>query len=374
MVLGVFAFLYSLALAIPVQVRDISELWRTRGYAWFGDVLGQIVDGFSFLWGSAVTNEGYRVAPVSGWPTVVFTVLLVGLTYASLRSAAEDPYAVAGRVLSVSLLAGGLTNLFVVVQTVLGIRGGLESLRTIIWALPEDGIWLGLVVGVFGGYVAYAAAAFAQVAAIALRRGADGATARGAADHDPGWDRAARIATWGALPLLVLALVGGFVWDYGPDVDPYGAVVDARQAWIRLVWFGHASLSAPHNPYSLSGELDASYWLPRALSSVVLVLLVWLAIALVVRRWQRVGAPGLISAIVLCWSMVTVVAAVVGIAEGTFVRQDEFAGTGPYWAFEVADQAIRFAACVGWATGVAVVLAHRFTRGARADVEAERER
>ena len=35
-VLGVFAFLYSFVLAIPVYVSDVAELWRARGHAWFG--------------------------------------------------------------------------------------------------------------------------------------------------------------------------------------------------------------------------------------------------------------------------------------------------------------------------------------------------
>lgn len=371
MVLGVFAFLYSLALAIPVYIGDISALWSARGHAWFGGVLGRMVDGFSFLWGSAVMNEGYPVAPTSGWPTVVFVVLLVTLVYASLRTASDSVYAVAGRVLCASVLAGGLTNLFVVVQTVLGVRGGLESLPTVIWAVPDDGIWLGLVVGVFGGYAAYAAAAFARVAALALHsdRGPDDpATAT-----EGGWRRAVQVSTWGALPTLVLALVGGFVWDYGPDADPFGADIGSREAWVRLVWFAHASLSAPHNPHSLSGSFDTSVWLPRTLTSAVLVVLVWLVVALVVAGWNRRGRPGGLCVVVQLWAVVTVLAAVVGLLEGALVPQDDFALASHYWALDTAAQGIRFGACFGWMTGVAVLLALRLSRGARTDVEEEIE-
>ncbi|MEI7057229.1 hypothetical protein WBG06_15500 [Nocardioides sp. CCNWLW239] len=366
--LGVFAFLYSLVLAIPVYIGDIRELWTSRGHAGFGELLGRLVDGFSFLWGSAVTSEGYPVAPASGWPTVVFVVLLVGLVYASARTASESPYFVAGRVLCVGLLVGGLTNLFVVVQTVLGIRGGLASMPTIIWAVPDDGIWLGLVVGVLGGYVALAAAAFAQFAAAALRGGGTVASAGPEAPVDRGWARAARIATWGALPMLVLALVGGFVWDYDPEADPYGADIEPREAWVRLIWFAHARLSGPHNPHSLSGEFATTDWLPRTLSSAVLVVLVWLAMLLIVARWQRVGAPGAVSAVLQLWAVTTVAAAVVGLAEGALVPEEEFAMSARLWALEVAGQAVRFAACFGWLSGVAAVLAHRLSRGAQTDV------
>ena len=369
MVLGVFAFLYSVVLAIPVYVGDISALWSARGHAWFGDVLGRMVDGFSFLWGSAVMNEGYPVAPTSGWPTVVFVVLLVALVHASLRTASDGVYAVAGRVLCASVLAGGLTNLFVVVQTVLGIRGGLESLPTVIWAVPDDGIWLGLVVGVFGGYAAYAAAAFARVAAIALR--GDDETDGSVTAPTAGRARAAQVATWGALPTLALALVGGFVWHYGPDADPYGADIEPRQAWVRLVWFAHASLSPPHNPHSLSGSFDTSVWLPRTLTSAVLVVLVWLVVALVVAGWQRRGTPGGLCVVVQLWAVVTLLAAVVGLLEGALVPQDDIALASHYWALDTAAQGIRFGACFGWATGVAVLLALRLSRGARADVEEE---
>jgi hypothetical protein len=220
--------------------------------------------------------------------------------------------------------------------------------------------------------VAYAAAAFVQVAAVALRTGGtDDSAAPEASNQDPGWARAARIATWGALPLLVLALVGGFVWDYGPDLDPYGARVDPRQAWIRLVWFAHASLSAPHNPYSLSGEFDTSIWLPRTVSSAVLVVLVWLAMLLMVSRWQRARTPGALCVVVQCWGVVAVLAALVGLIEGALVREEEFAVTAQLWALEVAAHGVRFAAVFGWTIGVAVVLAYRFSRGARADVEAK---
>lgn len=368
MVLAVFAFLYSLALAIPVYIEDVSALWTARGHAWFGEVLGRMVDGFSFLWGSAVMAEGYPVAPASAWPTAVFVVLLMALVYASLRTASDGVYAVAGRVLCASVLAGGLTNLFVVVQTVLTIRGGLASLPAVIWALPDDGIWLGLVVGVFGGYAAYAVAVFARVAALAPHgdRGTDDFVAA----LEGGWARAVRVATWGALPTLVLALVGGFVWNYGPDADPYGADISPRQAWVRLVWFAHASLSAPHNPYSLSGSFDTSIWLPRTVTSAVLVVLVWLALLLVVARWPPGGGPGLLCIVVVCWGVVTVLAATAGLVEGALVQQEEFAGSAWYWALETAADGVRFAAAFGWLTGVAVALAHRLSRGEQTDVEA----
>ncbi|MGH3353939.1 MAG: hypothetical protein ACRDPS_24975 [Nocardioides sp.] len=362
-------------MAIPVYVGDVSELWNSRGQAWFGDVLGRMVGSFSFLWGSAVTDETYSVAPASAWPTLVFVVLLASLVYISLRTASDGPSGVGWRVLCVSLLAGGLTNLFVVVQSVLDISGGLEPLPAIIWAVPEDGIWLGLVVGVFGGYATYAAATVAQLAAIAMRRsgGSDDSSGAPEAKHEAfGWARASRVATWGALPILALALAGGFLWDYDAEADPYGADIGAREAWVRLVWFAHASLAAPHNPHSLSGDFDTSVWLPRTLSSAVLVVLVWLAMLLVVALWQRAGTPGVPAAVVQCWGVVVVIATVVGLTEGAFARGDEFA-TAHYWALEVGGQGVRFAAFFGWLAGVAVVLAHRFSRGARADAEAEVE-
>ncbi|MFJ9389309.1 hypothetical protein ACIRON_10855 [Nocardioides sp. NPDC101246] len=367
-VLSVFAFLYSFVLAIPVYVDDVSALWSARGHAWFGDVLSRLVDGFSFLWGSAVMNEGYPVAPVSAWPTVVFVLLLVVLVYAILRTGSDGPYAVAGRVLCACLLAGGLTNLFVVVQTILDIRGGLEALPSVIWALSDDGIWLGLVVGVFGAFAAYLAAVLAVLATLALRDG-DGTTEPITLPEDR-WAGAAHVATWGALPMLVVALVGGFVWDYGPDADPYGADISSRQAWVRLIWFAHASLTAPHNPHSLSGSFDTSVWLPRTLTSAALVVLVWLAIRLLVARWSRAGGPTALGIVLQCWGVVAVLAAVVGLCEGALVRQEEFAGAASYWALETVADGVRFAVCFGWITGVAVALAHRFSKGIQTDVEA----
>ncbi|GGU40121.1 hypothetical protein [Nocardioides albus] len=374
-VLGVLAFFYSLALAIPVSVEAVWQLWETRGLNWMGVLVGRMVDGFTFLWGSAVTHGGYVVTPVSIWPTVVFVVLLASLVYLSLRTASENAYSVAGRVLCASVLTGGLTNLFVVLQATAGGRGGLDALPSLIWALPDDGIWIGAVMGVLGGYAALVAAAFGQVASIALR--ADATDDSDMSPKEPlehvGRGRAMRIATWGTLPLLVVALVGGFVWDYGPDADPYGARLDSVQAWIRLVWFGHASLSGPHNPHSLSGEFDTSVWLTRTLSSAVLVALVWLVMLLMVSRWQGERRPGVLCVVVQCWGVVAVLAALVGMVEGALVRQEAFATTAPLWALEVAGQGVRFGAVFGWATGVAVILAHRFSRGARADAEAEGE-
>lgn len=367
-VLSVFAFLYSFVLAIPVYISDITALWSARGHAWFGEVLARLMDGFSFLWGSAVTNEGFSPAPVSGWPTLVFIVMLVALVYASLRTGSDSPVAVGGRVLCASVLAGGLTNLFVAVQTVLATGGGLGSLPWVIRAVTDDGVWLGLVVGVLGGYAASVVAVFLAFAAIALR--GDRETVGPADAQAIRWRWAAQVGTWGTLPLLVVVLVGGFVWDYGPDADPYGTDISPRQAWVRLVWFAHASLTAPHNPHSLSGSFDTSVWLPRTLTSAALVVLVWLATLLVVARWTRAGAPGVLGIVLQCWGVVVALAAVLGLCEGALVPPEEFAGSATHWALETVAAGVRFGVCFGWISGVAVALAYRLSRGAEADVEA----
>lgn len=362
---AVFAWFYSFALAVPVDTGSVSALWQARGHEWFGAFLAQMLDGLSFLWGSVIRYE-YAVAPDSAWPVLVFVVLLSVLVYASLRTGADGPYAVAGRVLGASLLAGGMTNLFVIVGDVTASPDGAAMLSGMVWSLPDDGIWLGLGLGLVGGVVAAHVVALAQLTAAAMEQGerddspAPVETPRLSAAQ--GRARAVWVATWGALPTLALALVGGFAWDYGPDVYS-DAAVGARQAWVQMVWFAHASLAAPDDPYSLGGTFDTLIWLPRTLSSVVLVALIWLAIRLLMARWQRGVEPSALGVVMRCWGMVAVLAVVVGLVEGAVLPAPELALPAYTRAFDNVADALRFAACFGWATGVAVALALRLSGG-----------
>jgi hypothetical protein len=370
-VVAVFAWFYSFALAVPIDTGSVSALWQARGHEWFGAFLAQMLDGLSFLWGSVIRYE-YAVAPDSAWPVLVFVVLLSVLVYASLRTGADGPYAVAGRVLGASLLAGGMTNLFVILGDVTASPDGAAMLSGMVWSLPDDGIWLGLSLGLVGGVVAAHVVALAQLTAAAMEQGEG--------DDSPapvetprlspaqGRARAVRVATWGALPTLALALVGGFAWDYGPDVYS-DAAVGARQAWVQLVWFAHARLAAPDDPYSLGGTFDTLIWLPRTLSSVVLVALIWLAIRLMMARWQRGVEPSALGVVMRCWGMVAVLAVVVGLVEGAVFPAPELALPAYTRAFDNVADALRFAACFGWATGVAVALALRLSGGSVTEPE-----
>ena len=365
---AVFGWFYSFALAVPIDTGSVSTLWEARGHAWFGALLARMLDGLSFLWGSVVRYE-YAVAPESAWPVLVFVVLLSGLVYASLRTGGDGAYAVAGRVLGASLLAGGLTNLFVILDTIRASADPAAMLSAMVWSLPDDGVWLGLGLGLVGGVVAAHVVALAELAAAAVDRGERDDSPAPVTTPSPAQARAraVRVATWGALPTLALALGGGFVWDYGPDVYS-DASVDGRQAWVQVVWFAHASLAAPDDPYSLGGTFDTLIWLPRTLSSVVLVALLWLAIRLVVARWQRGAAPSALGVVVRCWGMVAVVTVVVALVEGAVVPGPELAPPAhalPAYtrAFDNVADALRFAAFFGWATGVAVALALRLSGG-----------
>ncbi|MFI5625304.1 hypothetical protein ACIA03_17695 [Nocardioides sp. NPDC051685] len=369
-VVAVFAWFYSFALAVPVDTGSVSSLWQARGHAWFGAFLARVLDGLSFLWGSVVRYE-YAPAPESAWPALVFVVLLSGLVYASIRTGGDGAYAVAGRVLGASLLAGGLTNLCVIVEDVVASPFGAAQLSAMAWSRPDDGIWLALSLGVVGGVVAAHVVTLVQLAAAvsarAEREDSPSSAKVPKLNRAQGRVRAVRGATWGVLPTLALALGGGFVWDYGPDVYS-DAAVDARQGWVHVVWFAHASLAAPDDPYSLGGTFDTLIWLPRTLSSVVLVALIWLAIRLVVARWQRDGEPSMLGVVMLCWGMVAVLAVVVGLVEGAVFPVPELAPPAynpPAYirAFDNVADALRFAVFFGWATGVAVALALRLSGG-----------
>ena len=368
---AVFAWFYSFALAVPIDTGSVSALWQARGHEWFGAFLAQMLDGLSFLWGSVIRYE-YAVAPDSAWPVLVFVVLLSVLVYASLRTGADGPYAVAGRVLGASLLAGGLTNLFVILGDGAASPDGAAMLSGMVWSLPDDGIWLGLSLGLVGGVVAAHVVALAQLTAAAMEQGErdDSRAPVETPRHSTaqGRARAVRVATWGALPTLALALVGGFAWDYGPDVYS-DAAVGARQAWVQLVWFAHASLAAPDDPYSLGGTFDTLIWLPRTLSSVVLVALIWLAIRLMMARWQRGVEPSALGVVMRCWGTVAVLAVVVGLVEGAAFPAPELALPAYTRAFDNVADALRFAACFGWATGVAVALALRLSGGSLTEPE-----
>lgn len=370
-VVAVFAWFYSFALAVPINTGSVSALWQARGHAWFGAFLARVLDGLSFLWGSVVRYE-YAVAPESAWPVLVFVVLLSALVYASLRTGADGAYAVAGRVLGASLLAGGLTNLFVILGAVKASPDGAAMLSAMVWSLPDDGIWLGVSLGLVGGVVAAHVVTLAQLAAAAVEHGecdespASVETPR--LSRTQGRVRVVRVATWGALPTLALALVGGFAWDYGPDAYS-DATVGARQAWVHVVWFAHVSLAAPDDPYSLGGTFDTLIWLPRTLSSVVLVALIWLAIRLVVARWQRGAEPSVLGVVMRCWGMVAMLAVVVGLVEGALFPVPELGPPAYTRAFDNVADALRFAACFGWATGVAVALALRLSGGSVAEPE-----
>ncbi|MER6936545.1 hypothetical protein ABTX24_09840 [Nocardioides sp. NPDC127514] len=370
-VVAVFAWFYSFALAVPIDTGSVSALWQARGHEWFGAFLARMLDGLSFLWGSVIRYE-YAVAPDSAWPVLVFVVLLSVLVYASLRTGADGPYAVAGRVLGASLLAGGMTNLFVILGDVTASPDGAAMLSGMVWSLPDDGIWLGLGLGLVGGVVVAHVVALAQLTAAAMEQGerddspAPVETPRLSAAQ--GRARAVRVAIWGALPTLALALVGGFAWDYGPDVYS-DAAVGARQAWVQMVWFAHASLAAPDDPYSLGGTFDTLIWLPRTLSSVVLVALIWLAIRLMMARWQRGVEPSALGVVMRCWGTVAVLAVVVGLVEGAVFPAPELALPAYTRAFDNVADALRFAACFGWATGVAVALALRLSGGSVSEPE-----
>ncbi len=359
-VLGVFAWFYVFALAVPMRTGDAYTVWTDRGQAWFGALVSRLLNGLSFLWGSMVRDE-YAAPPESAWPTVVFVVLVAGLTYASLRTGTASAEGAVGRVLGACLLAAGFTNLLLVILATSKLAD--ESSVPLSEVAPprlESAIWLGIMLGLVGGVAAAVAVAFAQLgaAALGIRDGVDPAEAPGRAVV-PTPARASQIATWGVLPLLAVVLVGGFVWDYGPDVDP-GAAREPGATWVRMVWFAHARFAAPHDPHALSGTFETSVWLPRTLSSTILIVLVWLGIRLAVARWQRRGhQPKALGIVLLCWGLIAVLAAVVGLVEGAVVPALDGGPAAHYLALSNVSDAIRFATCFGWIVGVAVALAHR---------------
>lgn len=357
-VLGVFAWFYVFALAVPIRTGDAHTVWTDRGQAWFGALVSRLLNGLSFLWGSMVRDE-YAAPPESAWPTVAFVVLVAGLTYASQRNGTASADGAVGRVLGACLLAAGFTNLLLVILAASKLAD--ESAVPFSEVVPpgsEGAIWLGIVLGVVGGIAAWVSVAFTQLAAAALgaQDGADLAVVPRRPVRPSA--RASQVATWGVLPLLALVLVGGFVWDYGPDADP-DAVREPGDTWVRMVWFAHARFAAPHDPHSLSGTFDTSVWLPRTLSSAVLIVLVWLGIRLLVARWQRGDEPKALGIVLQCWGLIAVLAALVGLIEGAVAPAPDQGPAAHYLALSNVAAAVRFATCFGWIVGLAVALARR---------------
>lgn len=367
-VLGVFAWCYVFALAVPIRTGDAYTVWTDRGQAWFGALVARLLNGVSFLWGSMVRDE-YAAVPETAWPTVLFVVLVAALTYASLRNGTASPEGAFGRVLGAGLLAAGCTNLLLVIEatSTLADEGNVAFSKITPPGL-DGGIWLGIVVGLVGGLAASLSVVFALLASDAL--GARDGAAAAASRRTPvaPSSRATWVATWGVLPLLVVVLVGGFVWDYGPDADP-DAVREPGATWVRMVWFAHARFAAPHDPHSLSGAFDTSVWLPRTLSSAVLIGLVWLAVRLLVARWQRVGEPKALGVVLQCWGLIALLVAVVGLVEGAVLPAPDGGPAAHYLALSNVADAIRFATCFGWVVGVVVALAHRRSDGLAIEAE-----
>jgi hypothetical protein len=359
----VLAWFYVLALVLPVNADAVAEPWVARGRAWLGALVTDMLDGLSFLWGSIVRSE-YVVPPESAWPTVVFVVLVIGLVYAGARTGSDAPSAVGGRVLGACVLAGGFTNLFSVVLT--GART-TEHAGPFAGAAPgwvEDGVWFGIVLGLVGGSAAYVLAAVTQIATLLQSGSADSSAPSRGSRFSSARAGAGRVATWGVLPLLVVALVGGFVWDYGPDVDP-DVAQEPHSTWLRLVWFAHARFAGPHNPHSLTGAFDTSVWLPRTLTSAALIVLVWIGIRLLVSRRQGGGQAKVLGIVLQYWGLVAVLAVVLGVIEGAVLPAPDPGPAAYYVALGNVTGAVRFGAFFGWVVGVAVALADRF-EGSRA--------
>ncbi|OIJ28828.1 hypothetical protein UG56_000935 [Nocardioides luteus] len=359
----VFVWFYLFALVLPVNTSAVAEPWAARGRAWLGALVAQMLDGLSFLWGSLVRAE-YAEPPETAWPTLVFAVLVVGLVYASVRTGSDRPGAVGVRVLGACVLAGGLTNLFSVILAAGKLRAETGPFGGSAPEWVADGIWFGIVLGLIGSSVAYTLAALPLLASLAT--GASDGTDSPVAARRPALStaraRAGQVATWGALPLLVAVLVGGFVWDYGPDADP-DAIQQPRASWVRLVWFAHARFAGPHNPHSLTGEFDTSVWLPRTLTSLALVVLIWVGLRLLVAGWQRGDEPNGVAIVVRCAGLVAVLALVLGVIEGAVLPTSDPGPAAYYVALGNVTDAVRFGACFGWLVGVAVAVSQRISGG-----------
>jgi ABC-type antimicrobial peptide transport system permease subunit len=210
-VLGAFGWFYVFALAVPISTGDAYAIWTERGQAWFGALVSRLLNGLSFLWGSMVRDE-YAAAPETAWPTVLFVVLVAGLTYASLRSGTASPEGAVGRVLGACVLAAGFTNLYLVFLATSTLADeGRVPFSEIAPPGLEGGIWLGIVLGLVGGIAVSIVVAFATLAAVALSARDEADAAESPRMATASLVRATRVATWGVLPLLVLVLVGGFV-------------------------------------------------------------------------------------------------------------------------------------------------------------------
>lgn len=357
-VLGIFGWCYVFALAVPIRTGDAYSIWFERGLAWFGAVVTRLLDGLSFLWGSMVRDE-YAAPPDTPWPTVFFVVLVAVLVHVSLRNGSGSPWGAAGRVVGACVLAAGFTNLLLVTQaTVKLAAAGSVPFSQIAPPQLDDAVWLGIVLGLVGGVAAFFSVLFAMLAGAAggVDDGVDPADSRRTQEESS--VRGGQVATWGVLPLLLVVLVGGFVWDYGPDADP-DAVREPGATWVRMVWFAHARFAAPSDSHSLSGAFDTSVWLPRTLTSAALIVLVWIGIRLLVARWRRGDAPKAVGIVLACWGLVAVLVAVVGLVEGAVVPAPDRGPAAHILALSNVAYAIRFATCFGWIVGVSVALAHR---------------
>jgi hypothetical protein len=136
-----------------------------------------------------------------------------------------------------------------------------------------------------------------------------------------------------------------------------------------MVWFAHARFAAPPDPHSLSGAFDTSVWLPRTLSSVVLIVLVWFGIRLLAARWQRGREPTTVGIVLQCWGLIAVLVAVVGLVEGAVLPAPDWGPAAHYVALSNVADAVRFATCFGWTVAVVVTLAYRLSGGPAIETE-----
>ncbi|NGN94289.1 hypothetical protein G5C66_16275 [Nocardioides sp. KC13] len=351
---------------VPIETGRAYSIWYERGLGWFGALVSELLTSVSFLWGTMVRYE-HTDPPVSAWPTVVFALVLVAVVYTILRNGPEAPGGVAGRVLAGALIAGGLTNLFGIVLHAARMLEYADSFASFVPVWSDDGVWLGIIIGAVGGFVAYTVALLIHLAST-LREGADSAEGRRRPASAVGRTGARWVATCAVMPLLLVVLVGGLVWDYGPDAD-VDAFSEPRDRWVRLVWFLHARLGAPADPTSLSGTFDTSVWLPRALTSAAFLMLLWVCVLLLVARWRGGGKPNVVGVVLQVWGLVAVVAIVVGLLEGV-VLPPPYDGMFAYHiALGNVTDAVRFATCFGWLAGVAVALARRPSDGPAVEAE-----
>ncbi len=165
---------------------------------------------------------------------------------------------------------------------------------------------------------------------------------------------ARQLATWGVLPLALLAFLGGGLANYAGDRP--GTLLEEV---VGFTFYLRLRPTAPSDPSPFADTLAPELWLPPSILAVVFLLCVWALLGWFVAgfavRGQHVGGPAVVIAV---WAAVMVVCVLMAVLDAT-VSQFWSERTVGANLIDALSRSTRFGALYGWLAGLAVLVAHR---------------